>query len=620
MKTSMSTLAIVCVGSVLASWAYPQAFWHGVDIADSGISAEDMTAIHETIQLGMTDLAPTPTGFPTGDMLEAGERGLRIYQPDKTWNGYTLLNCFTPTGTEKNGNNVLIDMEGNIINEWAFPGQAYLSAAKALPGGCVAGSSVDPDAGTGGGLVTQLNWDGEVVNQWDTNMHHDHEREGSPCGYYAPEAEPMTDGGKVLVLESTRPDPEATKHICSTKFIKDDMIRELDENGEELFRWECWKHFDQLGLDEWARAGMDLGRNYEGPDFMAEMLPEDWSHGNAVAWCGPNKWYDAGDLRFHPDNIIADFRSLNVTVIIARHDHPDGEWAAGDVIWRLGPDYSTAGEDYKVGQIIGQHEAHMIPKGLPGAGNLLLFDNGGAAGYGALIQGARDADGNALGSWPNKFRLYSRVLEINPVTKQIVWEYKQPRLSEDLDGDGKILGDERLFFSNLMSGAQRLPNGNTLITEADVGRVFEVTTAGEVVWEYAPTWFDTEAFMGVAVYRAYRVPASWIPAHDGTATVLKDDVPMAGLYGVPGSERVYQVDVPSGAETLTVRTSGGTGNCDVYLKHGARPTVSDADFVLAESGNKESISVGAPPAGTWYIVVRGVQNYRDVTVEAEVEP
>ena len=73
-------------------------------------------------------------------------------------------------------------------------------------------------------------------------------------------------------------------------------------------------------------------------------------------------------------------------------------------------------------------------------------------------------------------------LEINPLTKQIVWEYKQPKLSKDLNGDGKILGNEKLFFSNLMSGAQRLPNGNTLITEADVGRIFEVTNSGEVVW------------------------------------------------------------------------------------------------------------------------------------------
>jgi hypothetical protein len=511
MKTATYTVSVLWIAGLLSSPAYTQTFWHGVNIEDAGVFAEDMEAIHNAIKAGMTDLAPTPTGFPTGDMVDDDHRGLRIYKPDKTWDGYTLLNCFTSTGTEKNGNNVLIDMRGDIVNEWMFPGAGYLSAAKPLPGGCIAGSSVDPEAPMpGGGKVTQLNWDGEVVKQWDTNMHHDHEREGSPCGYYAPGADPMVDGGKVLALESTRPDPDETKHI-SRKFIKDDMIRELDWNGNELFRWECWKHFDQLGLCEWAKAGLDLGCNYEGPDFMVDMLPEDWSHGNAVAWCGPNKWYDAGDLRFHPDNIIADFRSLNITIIIARHDHPDGQWKQGDIVWRLGPDYCTASDNYKVGQIIGQHQAHMIPRGLPGEGNMLIFDNGGAAGYGALIKGLRDAEGNALGSWPNTYRLFSRVIEIDPTTKQVVWEYKQPKLSEDRDDDGKILGDEKLFFSNLMSGMQRLPNGNTLITEADVGRVFEVTSSGEVVWEYVPTWFDAEAFMGVAIYRAYRVPYEWVP-------------------------------------------------------------------------------------------------------------
>jgi len=517
-RTKMNAVLVASIVAILlmSAPAYTQAFWHGVDIADSGLSHEKMEAIHDAIlKAGMIDLAPTPTGFPTGDMVDPNHRGLRIYKPDKVWSGYTLLNCFTTTGTAKNGNNVLIDMEGNIVNEWTFPGNGYLSAAKALPGGFVAGSSVDPNAMMpGGGKVTQLDWDGKIVKQWETNMHHDHEREGSPCGYYAPGLEPKTDAAKILVLESTRPDPNQTKHI-SRKFIKDDMIRELAWDGTELFRWECWKHFDQLGLDEWARAGLDMGRNYEGPDFMADMLPEDWSHGNDVAWCGPNKWYDQGDLRFHPDNIIADFRSLNIMIIIARHDHPEGKWVSGDIIWKLGPDYSTASDDYKVGQIIGQHQAHMIPRGLPGEGNMLIFDNGGAAGYGALIQGLRDANGNALGAWPNKFRLFSRVLEIDPVAKQVVWEYRQPRLSKDLDGDGKILGDEKLFFSNLMSGMQRLPNGNTLITESDVGRVFEVTSSGEVVWEYVPTWYDAEAFMGVAIYRAYRVPAWWLPERAG---------------------------------------------------------------------------------------------------------
>jgi hypothetical protein len=489
------------------------AFWYGVNIEDAGMDPADMEAIHDAIVTGIIGLVPTPTGFPTGDPVDDAHRGLRIWEKDKTWDGYTLLNAFWPTGTDANGNNVLIDMDGNIVNEWTFPGMGYLSASKMLPGGHIVGSSVEGMMAPGGKL-TQMDWYGETVRQWDTVMHHDHEREGSPCGYYAPYKEPKTFDGKVLVLEAGFPPEELTGHICSSKPIMDDTIRELSWDGEELFRWEFWLHFDELELDEWAEAAIDLGINYQGPDWMAPFLPEDWSHGNAVAWVGKNKWWDKyRDARFHPNNIIADFRSLNITIIIARHPHPDGDWEEGEIVWQLGPDYSTDGDDYKVGQIIGQHQAHIIPKGLPGEGNMLIFDNGGAAGYGALVRGLRDSNGNPLAQWPNTFRMNSRVLEINPVTKQIVWEYKQPMLSEDLDGDGKILGNEKLFFSNLMSGMQRLPNGNTLICEADVGRIFEVTRSGEVVWEYAPTWvIETPPFpFFKAVYRAYRIPYWWVP-------------------------------------------------------------------------------------------------------------
>lgn len=502
------------------------AFWYGTNIDYAGMVPSEMEAIHDAIVAGMTDLAPTPTGFPTGEPIGA-DRGVRIPSNGKTWDGYTLLNCFIPP--PGHSNNVLIDMDGNIVNSWDFPGQAYLSASKMLPKGYIVGSGGDQ---LGGGTLMQLDWYGEVKQTWDTVMHHDHEREGSPCGYYSPYSDPKVYDGKVLVLESSEwfvetdicdkmevdPFPGIWPDVPSgdqpfQKPIVDDTIRELSWDGAVLFEWHCSEYFEDFGFDEWAEAGMDLGLNVQGPPFMAWFLPEDWSHGNAVAWVGKNKWWDRfRDPRFHPDNIIADFRSLNTTIIIARDDFPEFNIEEGDIVWQLGPDYSTASDNYMVGEIIGQHMAHMIPKGLPGEGNMLIFDNGGAAGYGALVQGLRDDEGKPLGHWPNTFRLFSRVLEINPVTKQIVWEYKQPKQSQDLDEDGFIRGNERRFFSNLMSGAQRLPNGNTLICEADVGRVFEVTMSGEVVWEYAPPWVaGIPGPFGKGIYRAYRVPYWWVP-------------------------------------------------------------------------------------------------------------
>lgn len=137
----------------------------------------------------------------------------------------------------------------------------------------------------------------------------------------------------------------------------------------------------------------------------------------------------------------------------------------------------------KLGQIIGQHHAHMIPKGLPGEGNILVFDNGGLAGY------------------PMALRGYSRVIEFNPVTLDPAWEYK------DLEGSMFIpSGDDHLFFSYFISGVQRLPNGNTLITEGAIGRLIEVTPDNEIVWEYS-LWGHG------SIYRAYRVPPEWVPGN-----------------------------------------------------------------------------------------------------------
>jgi hypothetical protein len=84
------------------------------------------------------------------------------------------------------------------------------------------------------------------------------------------------------------------------------------------------------------------------------------------------------------------------------------------------------------------------------------------------------------------------VIEVDPRTSQIVWEYRDP---SPID-----------FFSPYISGAQRLANGNTLICEGCFGRIFEVTSAGEVVWEYINPHFGPSPRFGLNnfVFRAFR--------------------------------------------------------------------------------------------------------------------
>lgn len=240
----------------------------------------------------------------------------------------------------------------------------------------------------------------------------------------------------------------------------------------------------------------------------------DWMHINSVSTLGPNKWFDMGDERFHPDNIIWDGRETNIMAITDKK--------TGKIVWQVGPDYAASPDLRKLGQIIGQHHVHMIPRGLPGEGNILVFDNGGWAGYGAPNPGATTGIRNAL-------RDHSRVLEFDPVTLEIVWKYaaREAGFVEPMDN--------YKFYSGFISSAQRLPNGNTLITEGADGRLFEVTSEHELIWEYISPYYGKNKNQNM-VYRAYRLPYEWVPQ------IEKPDekaVPrlVNSKFRVPGSPR-----------------------------------------------------------------------------------
>ena len=122
------------------------------------------------------------------------------------------------------------------------------------------------------------------------------------------------------------------------------------------------------------------------------------------------------------------------------------------ITWAWGP-----------GQVARQHHPTLLDNG-----NLLIFDNG-------------------------RERAYSRIVEMNPISRQIVWQYKADK--------------PEAFFSMLRGANQRLPNGNTLITESDKGRVFEVTPQGQIVWEfYNPeTSVEDGKKQRAVIYRMMRI-------------------------------------------------------------------------------------------------------------------
>ncbi len=102
----------------------------------------------------------------------------------------------------------------------------------------------------------------------------------------------------------------------------------------------------------------------------------------------------------------------------------------------------------------------------------------------------------------------------------------------------------------------------------------------------------------------------------GAATDLSNGVPVTGLSGAAGSERLYKIEVPPGQDQLAIGTSGGIGDVDLYVRRGSAPTVTSYDYRPFKMGNEESVTVEKPAGGTWFILLRGYFTYSGVTLKA----
>jgi Arylsulfotransferase (ASST) len=381
--------------------------------------------------------------------------------------GYTLIgNPENDSSTTFNA--YLVDLEGNKVHEWPTKG----FPPKMFPGGALLGcSGLSPEA-YDCARIESYGWDGALHWSFDAfeslggesfaRQHHDFVREGSPTGYFSPGQWPLANG-RTLVLAMR----QRTLPALREEPILEDVIYELDAQGHFVnVIWESADHFEEFGFDDNALADI---RTTPG---IIELL-----HGNALSRVGPNRWFRAGNQAFHPDNLIYSSRQACFVIIISHE--------TGEVVWKIGPDFDR-GPEASLGQFSGQHFAHMIPDGLPGAGNMLVLDNGGASGYGGIKEVIHA---------PRYGRRYSRVVEFDPTTFETAWEY------------GSESGED-FFYSRVLGSAQRLPNGNTLITVGTEGRVIEVTPEKSQVWSYQYQNPDDPRGW---VYRAIRMPPEWLP-------------------------------------------------------------------------------------------------------------
>jgi hypothetical protein len=134
----------------------------------------------------------------------------------------------------------------------------------------------------------------------------------------------------------------------------------------------------------------------------------------------------------------------------------------------------------------------------------------------------------------------------------------------------------------------------------------------------AGTWYimirGYQAFSGITLVATFDSAIS-----DGV-TVLQNGVPVTRLAGGVGSEKFYKIDVPADQTKLEIAISGGTGDADLYVRLGAKPTTREWDYRPFVFGNKETVTIDDPKAGMYYIMVRAYMEYDGVTLKATYGP
>ncbi len=178
----------------------------------------------------------------------------------------------------------------------------------------------------------------------------------------------------------------------------------------------------------------------------------DYFHANGLAFDGPSR-------------VVLCLRNVNALVTV--------DLTGGDPVSAIGP-----------GTLDWPHAPSFV-QGPDGSRRLLAFDNG-------------------------KHRGWSRVVELDPASGEVLWEWRGTEL--------------RPLWSELRGFAQRLPGGRTLVTESERGRAIEIDSRGRVVWEFLNPETRTANDGGPARRRIYRMLAS-------------PDLP-AAMEGPPGESEV----------------------------------------------------------------------------------
>ncbi len=384
----------------------------------------------------------------TATSSTAQEQTVGLFQNDEGAHiGFTLFAPMLGATT------YLIDNDGLLVHQWehvpANQGGGIPTVYLLENGHLLRGN---------GGRIEEYDWDGNLVWSFVSNddqrrLHHD--------------IEPLPNGHVLALAYETIPAAEAIAAGRDPGLLSDgelwpDTVLEIEPTGAQggniVWEWRVWDHLIQDIDSTQANVGVVADHPELVDVNFASNGDDDWTHLNGI------------DYTEALDQIVVSSFFLSEIWVID-HSTPTEEAAGhtegnrgkgGDLLYRWGnPQAYRAGTtDDQV--LYGVHDPRWIESGVPGAGNVLVFNNGNRRPEGAFssveeITPPVDVDGN-----------YDLTPGVVPV--EVAWSYTAENPTD--------------FFSNFISGAQRLPNGNTLVCIGASGTFFEIDADEEVVWWY----------------------------------------------------------------------------------------------------------------------------------------